>query len=49
GGRVIGVTCTGSDLASAIGSAYSAVDKISFDGAHYRHDIGKRALAAINK
>ena len=27
-------------------SAYDAVEKINFDGAHYRKDIGKRALNA---
>ena len=45
GGRVIGVTSTGKTLPDALDSAYKAVDKISFDGAHYRHDIGKKALA----
>ncbi|MBQ7989743.1 MAG: phosphoribosylamine--glycine ligase [Oscillospiraceae bacterium] len=44
GGRVIGVTCTGSDLKQALDRAYAAVDRISWDGAHYRKDIGKKAL-----
>jgi len=44
GGRVLGVTALGDDIASAIGNAYAAVDKISWEGAHYRKDIGRRAL-----
>ena len=46
GGRVLGVTATGDDLPDAIKNAYSAVEKVSFENAYYRHDIGKRALAA---
>ncbi len=44
GGRVLGVTATGSDLKSALDSAYKAVKGISFEKAHYRTDIGKKAL-----
>ena len=44
GGRVLGVTAVGDDLRSALDKAYSAVDTISFEKAHYRKDIGKRAL-----
>ncbi len=47
GGRVIGVTATGSDLKQALDNAYCAVGKINFDKAHYRKDIGQRALKAI--
>ena len=47
GGRVLGVTCTGSDLQSALDSAYRSVKKINFTDMHYRHDIGKRALEAL--
>jgi phosphoribosylamine--glycine ligase len=43
-GRVLGVTARASDLKSAVKRAYDAVGKISFDGAHYRKDIGGRAL-----
>ena len=43
GGRVLGVTALGADIASAIDNAYSAVDKIKWDGIHYRKDIGRRA------
>ena len=41
GGRVLGVTASGVDLESALSSAYSAVDKLSWPGMQYRHDIGK--------
>ena len=41
GGRVLGVTAKGATLEEALKKAYAAVDKIHFDGAHYRHDIGK--------
>jgi len=44
GGRVLGVTAKGADIAAAIKNAYAAVEKISWDGAHYRKDIGHRAL-----
>ncbi len=44
GGRVLGVTATGDDLRSALDGAYKAVGKISFEKAHYRKDIGKKAL-----
>ncbi len=44
GGRVLGVTGLGSDLASAIERAYVGVRAIRFDGATYRTDIGHRAL-----
>lgn len=42
GGRVLGVTSTGSDIPSAIKKAYEAVAKIQWDGIHYRKDIGRR-------
>ena len=46
GGRVLGVTAVEKDLASAINTAYENVKKVNFEGAHYRKDIGKRAMAA---
>ena len=46
GGRVLGVTALGDTLENALEKSYAAVEKICFDGAHYRHDIGKRALEA---
>ncbi|MDD6569009.1 MAG: phosphoribosylamine--glycine ligase [Eubacteriales bacterium] len=47
GGRVLGVTALGDTLENALKKSYEAVEKIHFDGAHYRHDIGKRALEAF--
>jgi phosphoribosylamine--glycine ligase len=44
GGRVLGVTARGKDLDAALSRAYKAVEQISLDGAHYRKDIGARAL-----
>lgn len=41
GGRVLGVTATGQTPDDALNKAYNAVSHISFDGAHYRHDIGR--------
>jgi len=44
GGRVLAVTAVGDDLAETIERAYAGVDAIHFDGAHYRTDIGQKAL-----
>lgn len=44
GGRVLNVTAMGRDLKSAIDSAYEAIKKIQFENAHYRTDIGAKAL-----
>jgi phosphoribosylamine--glycine ligase len=44
GGRVLGVTALGPTVDAAIKKAYQAVAKISWKGAHYRSDIGKKAL-----
>jgi phosphoribosylamine--glycine ligase len=44
GGRVLGVTATGREFKQALERAYSAVAKISFEGMHFRKDIGHRAL-----
>ena len=43
-GRVLGVTASGTNLDLAMSNAYSDVDKIHFDGMHYRKDIGKKGL-----
>jgi phosphoribosylamine--glycine ligase len=45
GGRVLGVTARGPDLATARERAYAAADRIAFEGRHMRRDIGARALA----
>ncbi|MGE5648491.1 MAG: phosphoribosylamine--glycine ligase [Acidobacteriota bacterium] len=44
GGRVLGVTASGSGLDAAIHKAYEAAGKIHFDGMHFRHDIGHKGL-----
>jgi len=49
GGRVLGVTASGPDLASAIDGAYTAARLIHFDGMHYRTDIGRKGLKRYNK
>lgn len=41
GGRVLGVTATGSDLKDARKNAYEAVQWINFENKYYRNDIGK--------
>jgi phosphoribosylamine---glycine ligase len=46
GGRVLGVTAWAKDLSSARNAAYEAVERIHFDGAHYRRDIGAKGLLA---
>jgi phosphoribosylamine---glycine ligase len=48
GGRVLGVTASGNDLAGAIHQTYSAVRRIRFDGMHYRKDIGRKGLGRYN-
>jgi phosphoribosylamine--glycine ligase len=44
GGRVLGVTARGSDVAAARERAYAAADRIEFEGKHQRRDIAARAL-----
>ena len=46
GGRVLAVTAEGSDLQEALANAYGALGQISFEGMHFRRDIGWRALAS---
>ena len=41
GGRVLGVTAKAATLDEALAKAYAAVNKISFEGAHFRTDIGR--------
>ncbi len=47
GGRVLGVTAVADDIPSAQQKAYDAVDKIHFEGAHFRQDIAWRALRRL--
>ena len=49
GGRVLGVTERGADIREAIEKAYHSVEKVHFDNAFYRKDIGSKALAALDK
>ena len=49
GGRVLNVVATAPTLQEAIDAAYKKVEHIHFDGAHYRRDIGQRALKAGDK
>jgi phosphoribosylamine--glycine ligase len=44
GGRVLGVTACGPDLASARAAAYEAVGRIHFARMHYRRDIGAKGI-----
>jgi phosphoribosylamine--glycine ligase len=44
GGRVLGVTARGRDLAEAVEEVYRAITAIRWDGMHYRKDIARRAL-----
>ncbi len=47
GGRVLGVTALGDSIQKSINTAYRAVDCISWKGAQFRRDIGKKALGRI--
>lgn len=47
GGRVLGVTAVADTLENALHQAYESAETICFEKMHYRHDIGKRALQAI--
>lgn len=47
GGRVLGVTALGKTLEEALEKSYSGVKNIDFANAHYRNDIGQRALNAL--
>lgn len=47
GGRVLGVTALGADIAQAKARAYEAVERISFEGAYFRRDIADKALKRV--
>lgn len=47
GGRVLGVTAVADTLPEAIKAAYSKVARVSFANAYFRHDIGTKALKAM--
>ncbi len=48
GGRVLGVTALDETLPEALERVYQAVSLIHFEGAHYRKDIGKKALKYLS-
>jgi len=48
GGRVLGVTARGKNIANAVENVYDAVSKISWDGMHYRKDIAQRAVKRVS-
>ncbi len=48
GGRVLGVTAKGETLREAIDLAYKNVEKVKFENAFYRKDIGRRAMRALS-
>jgi phosphoribosylamine--glycine ligase len=47
GGRVLNVTAVAPSLPDAVARAYEAVQHISFEGMHYRRDIGQSAVQAM--
>ena len=49
GGRVLGAVATASDLKTAVKRAYALADKIHFENAYARRDIGARALKALGE
>ena len=49
GGRVLGVVGTSDTLKGAIDLAYERVAGVRFAGAFYRHDIGKKAMKALEE
>ena len=49
GGRVLGAVSVAEDLPSAIEKAYALADRIHFDNASCRRDIGQRALQALKE
>ena len=49
GGRVLNVTALGKDVVEARENVYKSIEKIHFDGMHYRKDIGLKALKRLGK
>ena len=47
GGRVLGAVAVGDDLRQAVTAAYDLADRIHFDNAFCRRDIGRRALEEL--
>ena len=49
GGRVLGITATAPTLKEALADAYAATSTVDFEGKYMRHDIGQRALRAMEE
>ena len=49
GGRVLGVTAVADTLQDALAAAYGKVERVHFDNAYYRRDIGRKALKALEE
>jgi len=49
GGRVLGVTARGATILEAQSRAYEAVERIHFEGGHFRTDIGRKAIARLRQ
>jgi len=49
GGRVLNVTALGKDIVEARENVYRAIEKIHFDGMHFRKDIGLKALKRLGR
>ena len=47
GGRVLGAVATADTLQGAVAQAYALAEKIHFENAYMRRDIGRRALMAL--
>ena len=47
GGRVLGITCTAPTLKEAIAKSYALAEEVDFENGFCRHDIGQRALKAL--
>jgi phosphoribosylamine--glycine ligase len=47
GGRVLGITALGRDTQDAVERVYKAIRLVRFEGAHYRKDIGNKALGYL--
>ena len=49
GGRVLGIAATAPTLKEALADAYAAAETVEFEDKYMRHDIGRRALAAMEE
>ena len=51
GGRVLGITAIGpsGELEQTVDKAYRAVERITFDGAYYRSDIGRKGIERLRQ